>query len=456
MSLAEAERLLLHDRLEEARDLLVSISRGAGPEARRAKIEAGRLAVRTGDIVRALEWFRDAWGTPDDSTDGDRQVRSEAARYLGELLERAGEYLQAEAVLRGAMESRLADTSADDPEYGALAVSLAAVLLALNKRGEAKMLAEVAARSLWEAGDERAVEGLLVRAMAIKATQGRHYDALEPVYGLPPETQDLLLREAVVGQRHRARFLLPVLFELDHWHKAQRGGISHPQILALIAELARDLGRSRDRIRALETLALYFLQASEPELHGHAIVALARAHHEAGRTPAAVALLLESAEQHQELASALLCEAGALSGDPDVLRKAIDVGEPAAAARAHTALGCLLVHREEPGAVEHLEEGSRLPSPDPDAQLARLHLIAQREGLSCGCGESAAVMSRALQEELFAAVPGDLVFVVGVLGTDDGREVRLELAREPKPEERATIDRVIADVRERFERQPGA
>lgn len=453
MSLAEAEHLLLHDRLDEAHALLVSLARGSGSDARRAKIEAGRLAVRCGDATRGLEWFRDAWGSPDDGSELDSQVQSEAGRYLGELLERAGDHLQAEAVLRSAMDKRLAATSPEDAEYCALAVSLAAVLLALGKRGEAKMLSDVAARGLWEAGDDRAVEGLLVRAMAIKATQGRHYDALEPVYSLPPSTQDLLLREAIVGQRHRGRFLLPVLFELDHWHKAQRGGISHPQVLALIAEIARDLGRSRERVQALESLALYFLRAGEREMHGHAMVALARAHHEGGRTPAAVALLIESAAQHPDLASALLCEAGALGGDPEVLRQAIAAGDEAEAARAHTALGVLLMHRGESEAEQHLDVGSRLPSADPDAQLSRLHLIAAREGLTCGCGEASGAMSRALQDKLFQAVPSDLVFAAGVLGSTEGLEVRLELAREPSAGERQALDAAIAEVRQRFERQ---
>ncbi|TNE91436.1 MAG: hypothetical protein EP330_05185 [Deltaproteobacteria bacterium] len=453
MTLDQARHLLLHDQLDDAHALLIELSRGQGADARRAKIEAGRLEVRRGDVTRALEWFRDAWGSPEDGSEPDAVSRMEAARYLGELLERLGELLQAEAVLRSAMDERLEATSQEDAEYAALAVSLAAVLLGLGKRGEAKMLSDVSARTLWEAGDERAVEGLLVRAMAIKATQGRHYDALEPVYSLPPDTQDLLLREAIVGQRHRAKHLVPVLLELDHWHKAQRGGISHPQILALVAELGQQLGRTRDRIHALESLALYFLQSGEDELHRHAMIALARAHAEASRPEKGVALLVEAADHKPASRAAFLTEAGSLAQDDALLRQAIEAGDEEEAARAHTALGVLLFHRGERGAEAHLEHGARLPSPDPDAQLARLHLIALREGATCGCGEGPGAMSRALQDALFAGGPADLVHVAGVIGTAQGLELRLELTREPSPAERQFVDQTVDQVRARFERR---
>lgn len=455
MSLEQAQRHLLHDRLDEAADLLREVSRGTGVEARRAKIEAGRLAVRRGDAERALEWFRDAWGTPASADPDDAIARAEAARYLGELLERLGEYIQAETVLRAAMDERQETDGADDTEAAALAISLAAVLLTLKRRGEAKLLSEVGARVLWEAGDERAVEGLLVRAMAIKATQGRHYDALEPVYSLPPETQDALLREAIVGQRHRAKHLVPVLFELNHWHKAQRGGLGHPQILALIAELAQRSGRNRERIQALEELCLYFLTSGEPDMHGHALVALARAHGESRQPEKGVALLVEAASVRQH-PSALLREAGTLAGDPELLRQAVaagvEEGSEEATARAHAALGVLLAHRSDAEALVHLEAGARLPSPDPDAQLARLHLVTVREEAACGCGDAAGAMSRALQDALYEGGPGDLVHLAGVIGTPSGLELRLELTREPTPSEREFVDQTVARVRRMFER----
>ncbi|MCO4743217.1 MAG: hypothetical protein KC912_00410 [Proteobacteria bacterium] len=449
MSLEHARSLLLHDKLAEAEVALAEVAKGEGAEARWALVERGRLALRRGEAERALEWFREGW-TRDTTDEADAIARAGAARHLGELLERLGEFIQAETVLREAAEVRLEATDDTDREYGALIVSLAAVLLAVEKRGEAKMLAELGARSLWEQGDERAVEALLVRAMAMKATGGRHSEALEPVYALPPEVQDALIREAVVGQRHRAKLLLPVLVELNHWHKAQRE-LSHPQILALIAEISRDLGRKREWIAALEDLAGYFLRAREPEMHRHSMVALARAHQAAGKPEKGAALLVEAA-QVSEAPSALLREAGMLTEDADLLKQAIERGDEEEAARAHTALGVLMVHNKLCGAEDHLREGSRLPGMDADSQLARLHLIAHTEGASCGCGEAAGAMSRALQDALFEGGPADLIHVAGVIGLPTGLELRLELTREPTSAERMFVDNTVAAVRRRFER----
>jgi hypothetical protein len=88
-----------------------------------------------------------------------------------------------------------------------------------------------------------------------------------------------------------------------------------------------------------------------------------------------------------------------------------------------------------------------LPASHPDAFCAQSHLIALQNGMACSCNSDtgdAAIST--LVEQMVRAKVGDLVKSLRLEVKDDGPDVKLELTREPQPQEIEHINRVISQA----------
>jgi tetratricopeptide (TPR) repeat protein len=452
----QAEKLVA-DAAHAARERFGSKS----PEYASAECDLSNILLNVGAVDRAIASIRRAAAIENPDNRRASRDRLTYLMNLGMLLEQTGELDEAETVLRRGLDGRRAFYGPDHPGYGFGLEPLAAVLLAKGDLPEAERLTDEAVANFWKNRHERIASAIALRAEVRKSMAERPgFDALDE---LPDDMLEAIagavLRRGETGNPAALGLVIDELLAIVE----ERLGAGHPVAIQLLIARSNAARASEDVaacLAALARLVSVLDESGEPAQTLEALLALALAQGDAGRSDDALgtyARALELAvelgpgprsnvERNRGLFLAHLEPPEAHRAEAEAaLRSAVDLAESARDSRllgaSKIALGLFLQHRNDLEAARRLlDAGIRYLEPhDPDAISARSHLDAIVSGGACGCGDMDRAVALTLKELVLEQLPEGLLQDIRL----DEKGVQVELAREPAPEELELLDRVI-------------
>ncbi len=428
-----------------------------------ALFDACAVLVDLGDFDRALERLRSAAQVEGDGFEVSK-LRLNCLMNLGQLLTQTGRLAEAEEVLRDGLARRRALYSAEHPGYAYGAEALAESLLRAGQHPEALALAQDAVR-IFEAQrhhDTPSALALLAFALQSESADGKARP-LEGAAKLPDPQLAALSRHVLQrAPQHAPAVVFPLLEALRELLSSRPGlrreALDTGILLADLAQREGSFGRAvaamerlvtlldapedaRERLGALESLALAYSQSGDP---ARALATYERAHRLSARDEVLssrvrrnwglyLAELNRPAEADPHLAASL--DAARADGDAGV------VGDRACA------YGIFLQHQGQSDQAQRLlQEAVRLAPADSDTRLyAHAHLKALERGGACDCG---AELPGAFRESVKALVsarlpPGLLADLEVELPRHERPQLHVKLAREPTVEERHLLDQVL-------------
>lgn len=485
---AEVRRLVMQGQTAEAEGLLQEQAAATAhrfgprsPEHARALFDLSAVLTVIDDLRRAADALRQAVAI-EPTDEESRKARLTYLMNLGEVLTRDGKLDEAERVLSGSLDERLAFYGPDHAGYAYGAESLAEVKLARGQTAEALRLADAAYRVFLSAGHQQLPGAAALRALARKrsdrampafdgdATPQRGPDEAaaltdEVLRGVAASVQ---LRAAMLGEDIAVAVMEDVeaLFAARPGRRRERLDALSAQIMmsqllpecdTAIAALTRKLallaepGDLDERVETLEALALQHSRAG-------AAIAAEQAYHDA--LAAAQPLGAARASRVHRNLGLFLAEQGRRPEAGEHLTAALelarscDVGD--ALGQALVARGVFLQHGGEGDAARPLlEEALRTLPPDaPNALVARTHLKAAVEKRPCQCDrDMPEATAEAVREMIADQLPPDLIRSVAIKTRPAGPpDIIVEVKRNPSADERQLIDRLVAHATSRLRR----
>ncbi|MGE0325486.1 MAG: hypothetical protein AB7K71_22360 [Polyangiaceae bacterium] len=404
----------------------------------------------------------------------------EAARFgylfqLGAALDRHGQLSAAEQVLRQ-LVTDLGET------YGELSqpvatgnTALAGVLYEQGEIEEALALVDGAVQTLASLGDPGVAPALALRAFVVKA-----YSPVEPSFPeemeLPAELVETLAEAALERVPQSAPPLaLLALSDIEALVR-QSLGDTHRLRGALLAQTVRTAAEAGDddaQLRALGVLEQLAKGAGDLLGQADIQIALAEAHAAQGRQAEAIAAFEQAARFAAQgrparataprvlaLGLARHAQYRAAIGDDEESRELMEQSVEAARDSKEqeligsclTTQGVLLQHAGDESASGKLEAAlDLLPLGHPDADIATEHLEALDEGRPCGCFGDTSLL-QAVASALEARLPAGLLRSVA----QDQDGFRVDLARQPSPEEHQLVERALNEVLQEITAAAGA
>lgn len=458
---------------------LEALQRGNPLSGERIVTDAAKIAVQTygaqsGRACRAhfeASQFFHAAGKPGEMLMSLRAAarvvpqneEEQAARFgylfqLGAALDRQGQLGEAERVLRD-LVSDLGDTYGELSQAAATGnTALAGVLFEQGEIEEALALVDGAVQTLASLGDAGVAPALALRAFVVKA-----YSPVEPSFpeemSLPDELVQTLGEAALerVGQSAPPLALL-ALSDIEELVRETLGE-NHALRRALLAQTVRTAAEAGDdeaQLRTLRILADLAEKAGDALGQADIQLALAEAHAAQGRTQEAVGAFESAAKFAEEgprvlaLGLARHAQYRAAIGDDAESRElmersveaARDAKEPELLGSCLVTQGVLLQHAGDEAASGKLDAAlDLLPLGHPDADIATEHLEALEEERPCGCFGDTGLL-QAVASALSQRLPAGLLRSVA----QDQDGFRVDLAREPSPEEHQLVERVLNEV----------
>lgn len=408
-----------------------------------------RAALALGDYPGALAHMRAAAELEGSDADATK-MRLTYVMNVGDMLSELGEFEEAEAVHRAALEERRAFYGEDHPGFGYGAESLGTVLLRRGAYDEAVRVAQSAVAAFRE-GEEHKLNAALILWMLAEKSRRPESKVLENL--------DAADRDRLVAAIARAPAYLFIDATVDlRWEVLDHLDDADAQIACLttIANQSQALGRHDDRIRALQRYVDLTAEFSADDA-AYALQGLALACDEAGRHDEAGrayerALELAGAQRAAVLRNyaLYLAERGQDERAETLLREALDTSEGELHARAAGAYGVFLHHRGRfDEAVPRLQTCiEELPPNHPDALTAASHLQFARNGEGCNCALGMPVaLSQYVREVIEEYLPAGLIGEVVVTGTD----ISVSLTRTPSDGEQEAITLAVNEARRRVQ-----
>jgi tetratricopeptide (TPR) repeat protein len=387
---------------------------------------------------------------------------------LGEILTRGERLAEAESVLREGLAEREKFYGVEHSGYAFGLAPLAENLLAQGRSEEALPLARQAVEINWANGNEQVASDLAIWAHVVKAVRGLDSPALDLWDKLPPHMQqkvcEACLERAERSDPHQSQ---AVLLELRRRLQATPDVEVVPlaNVNAQLANVARLTGDHDVRIEACQ-MAIKLCGGMDDAKHViNGWEGLAMALDDAGRLAECeeayrTALTKAKASGQRRLVSNVLRnyaiwldekgrKADAAIAHHEAATEAAASGDGVMHGRSLAASGIFHQHegRRDQALAQLQQALTLLPPSHPDAFCAQSHLIALQQGLACMCSEGTGsdAISK-LVEQMVRAKSGDLLKTLRIDIKDDGPDVKVELSREPKPEEVEHLNRVISQA----------
>jgi tetratricopeptide (TPR) repeat protein len=450
-----------------------TVEQAAAQEGRESHLYAQALfneatvLCGVGDLARAAAVCRAAADVPAASKAAEKD-RLTYLMNLGEILTRGEKLDEAEQVLREGLAEREKFYGVEHSGYAFGLAPLAENLLAQGRGEEALPLARQAVEVNWASGNEQVASDLALWAHVVKAVRGPNSPALDQWENLPPHMQqqvcDHCLDRATRSDPHAAQ---AVLLELRR--RLQRTPdvdvLPLTNVNTQLANIARLSGDHEVRIEACRMAIKLCGGMDEPKHVINAWEGLAMALDDAGQpgeAEKAYRSALERAQasrQRRLVANVLrnyaiwLDEKGRKDEAAKTHLQAVVEGAASSDTVMHgrslAASGIFHQHQgRRDQATQELQQALQLlPASHPDAFCAQSHLIALEQGLACMCsGDTGSDAISKLVEQMVRAKAGDLLKSLKIDIKDEGPDVKVELAREPKPAEIEHLNRVISQA----------
>ncbi len=426
-----------------------------------------------GDLSRAAEACRTATAIP--ATDkASQKDRLTYWMNLGDILIRTGQLDEAEQVLRTSLNERKDFYGVDHPGFAYGLAPLADLLIERAKYREALPVAEQAVSIDWKAGNDQVASDLVIRAYALAGAVESTTPMFDEWKELPPKLQQNLLSACIdQSERRTPELSQRVLQSLRSTLLAHPP--SDPRLLLnatiLLANIARQTQDHAVRIEASRAIVDLATQRRDPKVVVESWEGLADAYDQAGQhdqVDDAYRQALEVAQQSKQPAlAASVLRNYAIYADQQERHedaaqfhaRAVELAEKSGdrllLARCLGAYGIFSHHRGQLDAAGPLLTRAEqlIPPDDADAFYIINHLRALERGEPDPCGSHPELAINELLELLVRDhLPDGLLKEFRV---DDGG-VKVQLAREPQPDEMVLLERVMrhatAQVRKAAER----
>jgi tetratricopeptide (TPR) repeat protein len=427
-----------------------------------AQFDLARLLLAMGDMRRAAACLREAVRVPSDSPESERD-RLSYGMNLGEVLIALGELDEAQELLVQGLADRAAMYGTDHPGYAFGLAPIAQLHLKRGENSQARSAAQRAAKLLWDWQHPHLAHALVLLTAALVADGYVAREVLKvwPVEPLPADLRAKALQQALT----RAELDPPAqaldVLDVVRARLVQAEGIGEPWVRATVCmtNLARLAHLPARRVKLFDEL-IPVLAATHPlDARIDALLGRSQAQSEANDAAGAdadyaSALALCREHGRSDLSSKVARNWGLLCAElgqhHDAVRHLDRAIADARHAKDDDGLGRALIargvhaqHQDDPRqALGLLQSGlPKLTPEDPDALIGASHLEALRTGDGCGCGDMSEALSRALRNLVLPHVAPGLVHRLEYRSI--AGQVILDLAREPTPDEREVLDRVL-------------
>ena len=415
------------------------------------------------EFTRAAEACRTATAIP--ATDqASQKDRLTYWMNLGGMLIRTGQLDEAEQVLRTSLNERKAFYGVDHPGFAYGLAPLADLLIERCKYREALPVAEQAVSIDWKAGNDQVASDLVIRAYAL-AGAGESTPMFDEWKELPLKLQQNLLSACIdQSERRTPELSQRVLQSLRSTMLAHPP--SDPLLLLnatiLLANIARQTQDHAVRIEASRAIVDLATKRRDPKVVVEAWEGLAEAYDQAGQhddVDQSFRQALEVAQQSQQpaLAASVLRNyaiyADQQNRHQDAAQfhaRAVELAEKSGdrvlLARCLGAYGIFSHHRGQLDAARPLLARAEklIPPDDADAFYIINHLRALERGEPDPCGSHPELAMNELLERLVRDhLPAGLLKEIRV---EDGG-IKVQLAREPQPDEVVLLERVMRHAR---------
>lgn len=441
------------------------------PPTRDALHDLGVVLLELGRSARAAVAFgRSCDGPPPAEPDALRARLSAELNWARALAE-SGDSEAAEAVLRDNLARRAALYGTEHPGHGVGLQALAELLHDTNRPDDALVAAQEAVRAFWKAGHEGVAAALALHA-EILLTSRPDLSAFQGTEPLPPELvrrmAECLFRSA---EERQTPAVLGCLDQLASLLESRLGPADEATVAAgaHLANVAGALGRHAERVAAVRRTVDAYDRAGRTEAAFRATLGLALALADAGDADGAIHAYSDAVARSAELGDAarsqayrnlglLLRDTGHLGEAEAYLTHAVAhaerAGDPGPLSQARIALGTVLQQLGRGDeARPWLEAGlSGLERSHPDALSARMYLDAIASGGGLRHDAMARSLCDAFREDALERLPPELVAGLEVTLEAGTFRAAVDVTREPSPDEVETVERVIEDVKRRFER----
>jgi tetratricopeptide (TPR) repeat protein len=444
------------------------------PQYSSAVNDLGTVLMLTGQTNEAVEAMTAACRF---EFPGNEQATRERLTFLlnlGHVLQLAGRHKEAEEALRRGRAAREGFYGRAHPGYAFGLLPLAQSLLVQGRAGEALAVIEETVANFFSNGHPWITKALAVRAEVLAAS-GTDRPPFTEADSLPAELLHELVGdvtgrfgEADPGVLHRVlRALLPLLERrLGETDQATLNVLAH------LANLQGELGDHAARVATIRrVIAAHDAQGDAGQALG-ALQGLALALSDAGNPGKAEETYREAIDRAAALGdpgtrSQIKRNLGLMMRDlgrmgeaeqwlSEAVTDALAAGDRERAGLARVALGVLIQHA---GRLDEARDLLTTALPDldpahPHALVGRNHLQAIASNASCGCGDMEVSLAEAFAEFFRSQLPADLIAKLHV-EVKDKLEVKVELTRDPTPEELDMLDRVHRHAYEQFRRRVG-
>lgn len=393
---------------------------------------------------------------------------------LGDILIRTGQLDEAEQVLRSSLTERKAFYGVDHPGFAYGLAPLADLLIQRGKFREALPVAEQAVNINWQAGNDQVASDLVIRAYALAGAGEATPPMFDEWAALPPKLQHDLLSACIEQSERRSPQLSQLVLQTLR-STMLRHPAADPSLLLnttiLLANMAQQTQDHVVRIEANRAAVDLAKQMRDPKVVIEAWQGLADAYDQAGQhdqVADAYRQALQAAQQSNQpvLAAGVLRNHAVYADQQDrhneaaqLHARAVEIAETSGdrvmLARCLGAYGIFAHHRGQIDAAGPLlTRAEKLIPPDnADAFYIINHLRALERGEPDPCGSHPELAINELLERLVRDhLPDGLLKEISV---DDGG-VKVQLAREPQPDEMVLLERVMrhatAQVRKAAER----
>jgi len=470
----QAVQLLQQGDGLKAEELVHAASEQAAAQAGRdsqlyaqALFHEATILCGVNDLVRAAVVCRTAAEVPAKDKAGQKD-RLTYWMNLGDILTRLNQLEEAEQVLRQSLEERDAFYGVEHSGYAFGLAPLADNLFAQGRAAEALPLARQAVEINWKNGNEQAASDLALLACVVKAAEGPDAPGLELWEALPPHMQQKLVEHCLErAERSDPSAAKAMLVELRRRLQSTPDVEVAPliNVNVQLANIARLAGDHETRIEAARFSIKLCGGAGDISRVVNAYEGLAMALDDAGRfeeCEQAYRDALAKARQGRQrrLASNVLRNYAiwldqrdrkddARRTHQEAVAEAAASGDGVMRGRALAASGIFLQHSGQPGvALAQLQESLQLLPPDhADAFCAQSHVLAIEAGGECSCGQTGDEAVSKLALRMIRAKVGDgLLKALQITLAEEGPQVKVELTREPQPQEIEHLNRVISQT----------
>ena len=485
-AMQDALQLCQSDKTGEAEEKMVRAAEqvrqrfGAGsPQDAIAHSELGTILLKIGRIDRAIDAFRESVIGP---TPADPQAMRDRLTFLmnlGQTLQLAQRFDEAEVALGKGLEGRLSFYGREHAGYAFGLEPLAEVMYRLGKTDMAIAMMEEVVGNFWHNGHPRVAGAIAIRAQMLKSA-GKPDAPFVGLEKMPVETIDEIGKKAIarVARTEDLKVSRAVLVDLIPLLTSRLGAAHRQTVAALVtaSNIERKLGKEGDpaiRQAAIQKVIEIFDGQSRPHDALKAVLGLALAQSDADQNTKAaetyqqaltrVAAMDDTREKSQVLRNYGLLLAD-MRRDPEAeqrLREAISEAEkshePEMLARALIALGIFLQHRSRPADARVLLARAlpMLEATHADAISCKSHLGAIEAGNPCGCGDTNAVLEQAFREFVMARLPAGLLNRLDVTLKDGSFTVGVHVNRQPTPQEIQSVNRAMEHASQEFKRRIG-